>query len=123
MLQRVVLVLRAKQLLSQTGIVCASRTRVELQTKRTRMQGKGSGRSLFSRVRASNGDEPLTYVVTVEWVDAYGNFTREKLTVNEALLNILRFARKYPSSACKIELREIDPDPATLTGSRPPAAG
>ena len=87
------------------------------------MQGNGSGRSLFSRVRTSNADEPLTYVVTVEWVDPYGNFTREKLSVNEALLNILRFARKYPGSACKIELREINPDPVMFTGAPPPAAG
>jgi hypothetical protein len=86
------------------------------------MQGNGSGRSLFARVRTSNGDEPLAYFVTVEWIDPHGNFTREKLTVNEALLNILRFARKYPSSACKIELREIDPDTAhTLRGSSPRA--
>ena len=86
------------------------------------MQGNGSGRSLFARARPSNGDDPLTYLVTVEWVDPYGNFTREKLTVNEALLNILRFARKHPSSACKIELREIDPDkPHVLAGSSPRA--
>jgi hypothetical protein len=82
------------------------------------MQGNGSGRSLFLGARRSNGDEPLTYLVTVEWVDAHGNFTREKVTVNEALLNILRFARKHPSSLCKIELREIDPDtPHILRGS------
>jgi hypothetical protein len=84
------------------------------------MQGNGSGRSLFVRARPSNGDEPLTYLVTVEWIDPHGNFTREQVTLNEALLNILRFARKYPSSACKIELREIDPDVhKTLTGSSP----
>jgi hypothetical protein len=84
------------------------------------MQGNGSGRSLFVRAHPTNGDEPLTYLVTVEWIDPYGNFTREKLTVNEALLNILRFARKYPSSACRIELREIDPEvPKPLTGSGP----
>ena len=88
--------------------------------KRLLMQGNGSGRSLFLGARRSNGEEPLTYLVTVEWVDPYGNFTREKLTVNEALLNILRFARKYPSSACRIELREIDPDrPHVLKGSSP----
>jgi hypothetical protein len=86
------------------------------------MQGNGSGRSLFLGARKSNGNEPLTYLVTVEWVDPYGNFTREKLTVNEALLNILRFARKHPSSACKIELREIDPDTVrALKGSSPRA--
>ena len=52
----------------------------------------------------------MTHFVTVEWVDSYGNFTREKLTVNEAVLNLLRFARSNPSAICTIELREAAPE-------------
>ena len=56
----------------------------------------------------------MTYYVTVEWVDPYGNFTRERVTINEAVLNLLRFARSHPSSVCTIELREAGPEIANL---------
>jgi hypothetical protein len=46
--------------------------------------------------------------VTMQQVDASGNYTRERLPLNEAVLSLLRFARKHPDALCTIELRELD---------------
>ena len=52
---------------------------------------------------------PVKFFVTVERFDAHGNYTREKLPLNEAVLDLLRFARKYPNAHCTVAMHEIDP--------------
>jgi hypothetical protein len=59
----------------------------------------------------------MPFYVTMEQVDADGNYTRERLPLNEAVLNLLRFARKHPSALCTIELRELD-SPSDVAASR-----
>ena len=49
---------------------------------------------------------PLKFDVSVQQFDAYGNYTREALPINDAILKLLRFARQFPGSVCTIELRE-----------------
>ena len=46
--------------------------------------------------------------ITVLQFDPYGNFTRETLPLNDAILKLLRFARKQPGALCTIELREVE---------------
>lgn len=47
-----------------------------------------------------------TYQITIVNCDAEGNFWKETLPLNAALLKLMRFARKNPDAACTIELRE-----------------
>ena len=49
----------------------------------------------------------VTFYVTMQQVDADGNYTRERLPLNDAVLSLLRFARKHPNALCTIELREL----------------
>ena len=56
--------------------------------------------------------------VTLLHVDPKGNYWRESLPINDALLELLRFSRKNPHATCTIELREADPKPS----ARRPAA-
>ena len=50
---------------------------------------------------------PLEYEVTVLRIDPHGRLCwRSTLAVNDALLTLLRFARKHPESHCRIELRD-----------------
>ena len=51
------------------------------------------------------------YKVTVVTVDPRGRRSRAAVAINDALLAVLRFARKNPHASCTIELRE-----ATGTG-------
>jgi hypothetical protein len=51
---------------------------------------------------------PSTYQVTVVNSDSSGNYWRETLPINDALLKIMRFARTHPQSICTIELREME---------------
>jgi hypothetical protein len=44
-------------------------------------------------------------MVTIVNYDAHGNFWRETLCINDALLTLLRFARQNPESACLMKLR------------------
>ena len=44
----------------------------------------------------------------MEQVDADGNYTRERLPLNDAVLSLLKFARKHPNALCTIELRDLD---------------
>ena len=46
--------------------------------------------------------------VAVLNVDGKGNYWRETVTANEAVLKLLRFLRKNPQSICTIELRRTD---------------
>jgi hypothetical protein len=50
----------------------------------------------------------LAKEITVVKVDAHGNFVRDTVPINVALLEILRFTRKHPDSSCTIELRELE---------------
>ena len=54
------------------------------------------------------------YKVTVVTIDTHGRRRRDALSINDALLAVLRFARKNPQATCTIELRE-----ATGTGDPP----
>jgi hypothetical protein len=56
------------------------------------------------------------YKVTVVTVDTRGRRNRGVLAINDALLAVLRFARKNPHASCTIELREA------LGKSDPPGA-
>ena len=47
--------------------------------------------------------------VTLLHVDPKGNYWRESLPINDALLELLRFSRKNPHATCTIELREAEP--------------
>lgn len=47
--------------------------------------------------------------VAVITIDANGSRKAEVLSINDALLAVLRFARKHPQSSCTIELREREP--------------
>ena len=47
-----------------------------------------------------------TYHITIVNCDAEGNFWKETLPLNAALLKLMRFARKNPDAECTIELRE-----------------
>lgn len=49
----------------------------------------------------------LKFDVTVQQFDNYGNYVGETLPVNDAILKLLRFARKNPGATCIIQLREI----------------
>lgn len=49
------------------------------------------------------------YKVTVINCDPSGNYWRETLLLNDALLKIMRFARTDPQSSCTIELRQSAP--------------
>ena len=44
--------------------------------------------------------------IVVLHIDDRGNFWRETLSTNAALLRVLRFLRQHPDGACSIELRE-----------------
>lgn len=68
----------------------------------------GSPAAEAQRRGHGSGGTPSFYV-TVEQVDADGNYTREKLGLNDAVLSLLRFARRHPNALCTIELREVDP--------------
>ena len=46
--------------------------------------------------------------VSVVHMDANGNYWREALPKNDALLKFLRFLAKNPNSDCTIELRATD---------------
>ena len=46
--------------------------------------------------------------VTLLHVDPKGNYWRESLPINDALLELLRFSRKNPHATCTIELREAE---------------
>ena len=59
----------------------------------------------------------VTFYVTMQQLDADGNYTRERLPLNDAVLSLLRFARKHPNALCTIELRELDPA-GTIPASR-----
>ena len=58
------------------------------------------------------------YTVAVVEIDESGNFMREKVTVNDALIKLLRFSRMYQHSECTIELRHLPPDAEALRASR-----
>jgi hypothetical protein len=54
-------------------------------------------------------DYPTTdsqFKVTVVTLDADGTRQREVLSINDALLAVLRFARKHPHASCTIDLCE-----------------
>jgi hypothetical protein len=60
-------------------------------------------------------DYPTTdsqFKVTVVTLDADGTRQREVLSINDALLAVLRFARKHPHASCTIDLREEQTLPA-----------
>ncbi len=46
------------------------------------------------------------YNVTVVTVDTHGRRSRHAVSINDALLAVLRFARKNPQASCTIELQE-----------------
>ncbi len=56
----------------------------------------------------------LQFKVTIVNVDSRENYWRETLSINDALLKLLRFARDNPRSACTIELREVEPEQRTV---------
>lgn len=68
---------------------------------------------------------PLEYEVTVLRVDPQGRlYWRSTLAVNDAMLMLLRFARKNPKSICKIELRERKAEMEAISvESKQPAHG
>lgn len=49
------------------------------------------------------------FQITVINADPKGNFWKEPLPLNDALLKLMQFARKNPQSICTIELREVEP--------------
>jgi hypothetical protein len=66
----------------------------------------------------------LPVAIDVVYRDHAGNFWRETLPINAALLAVLRFARTNPDGTCSIEftLQESNaPDPKSATDASRPA--
>lgn len=67
---------------------------------------------------------PLDYEVTVLRVDSSGRlYWRSTLAVNDAILTLLRFARKNPNARCRLELRESGTDVGSTDIENDRAAG
>jgi len=49
------------------------------------------------------------YKVTLVNIDPDGNYLQEIMPINDALIAILRFARRHPESTCRIELQHTEP--------------
>jgi hypothetical protein len=54
-------------------------------------------------------NETNAYKVTIAKIDPDGNYLQDVMSINDALIVMLRFARKHPQSTCRIELHHTEP--------------
>jgi hypothetical protein len=105
----------------ETARPSPARTTAPLTTRAVWWRLKGCGqttqtvRCYAGRVRILLGNLVDTQrKVTVITVDVDGTPRHNVLSINDALLAVLRFTRKHPQGACTIELHERESTPAVL---------
>jgi hypothetical protein len=63
------------------------------------------------------------YKVTVLNFDPSGNFWKQSLPLNDAVLKLMRFVRINPETQCTIELRYAEPQVNSTNAATVPADG